>query len=61
MPVLSACLGYPRIGIGRELKKALEGYWAGKISATELEEAASSIRRGRSTTRRWKRASTKST
>ena len=29
-------LGYPRIGRGRELKKALEAYWAGRISADEL-------------------------
>ena len=26
-------LGYPRIGSNRELKKASELYWAGKISA----------------------------
>jgi 5-methyltetrahydropteroyltriglutamate--homocysteine methyltransferase len=24
-------VGYPRIGAGRELKKAEEAYWAGKI------------------------------
>ena len=28
--------GYPRIGSNRELKKASELYWAGKISADEL-------------------------
>ena len=37
-------LGYPRIGAHRELKKANEAYWAGKISATELEQTARSIR-----------------
>jgi 5-methyltetrahydropteroyltriglutamate--homocysteine methyltransferase len=45
MAVRSACLGYPRIGPGRELKKALEGYWAGKVSADRLEAEASAIRR----------------
>ena len=46
MPVRAACLGYPRIGIGRELKKALESFWAGKTSAEELEASASAIRIG---------------
>lgn len=37
-------LGYPRVGPFRELKKASEAYWAGKISAEELLEAAKTIR-----------------
>ncbi|UAY52164.1 5-methyltetrahydropteroyltriglutamate--homocysteine S-methyltransferase [Ferruginibacter albus] len=37
-------LGYPRIGNHRELKKACEQYWAGKISANELQQTARSIR-----------------
>ncbi len=37
-------LGYPRIGHRRELKKAVEAFWAGKISADELEAAAASLR-----------------
>lgn len=37
-------LGYPRVGPFRELKKASEAYWAGKISAEDLLEAAKSIR-----------------
>lgn len=37
-------LGYPRIGNHRELKKSSEQYWAGKISAMELELTAKSIR-----------------
>ena len=37
-------LGYPRIGANRELKRALESYWAGKISATELEDVAKQLR-----------------
>ncbi|TLX26688.1 5-methyltetrahydropteroyltriglutamate--homocysteine S-methyltransferase [Chryseobacterium indologenes] len=36
-------LGYPRIGSNRELKKACEQYWAGKISINELEEAGKTI------------------
>ncbi|MEA5455449.1 5-methyltetrahydropteroyltriglutamate--homocysteine S-methyltransferase [Sinomonas sp. JGH33] len=36
-------LGYPRIGRRRELKKAVEAYWAGKSSAAELEAAAEGI------------------
>ncbi|MDQ6528081.1 5-methyltetrahydropteroyltriglutamate--homocysteine S-methyltransferase [Flavobacterium sp. LHD-85] len=37
-------LGYPRIGSNRELKKASELYWAGKISADELIETGKEIR-----------------
>ncbi|MGQ7946239.1 5-methyltetrahydropteroyltriglutamate--homocysteine S-methyltransferase [Flavobacterium sp. WC2509] len=42
-------LGYPRIGSNRELKKANELYWSGKISAEELLAAGSAIR-----TQNWK-------
>src|SRR5436190_19096931 len=38
-------LGYPRIGKKRELKRALEGYWSGKLSAEELLGVAAEIRR----------------
>ncbi|WP_348825596.1 5-methyltetrahydropteroyltriglutamate--homocysteine S-methyltransferase [Flavobacterium aestuarii] len=38
-------LGYPRIGSNRELKKANELYWAGKISAEDLLATASAIRK----------------
>ncbi|MDN3671750.1 5-methyltetrahydropteroyltriglutamate--homocysteine S-methyltransferase [Flavobacterium branchiarum] len=38
-------LGYPRIGSNRELKKASELYWSGKISADELLEVGKNIRR----------------
>ena len=41
---LSNLLGYPRIGPNRELKKATESYWAGKISQKELLEIGSKIR-----------------
>ena len=32
----ASILGYPRIGRRRELKKAVEAFWAGKIDADEL-------------------------
>ncbi|MGI8450360.1 MAG: 5-methyltetrahydropteroyltriglutamate--homocysteine S-methyltransferase [Streptosporangiaceae bacterium] len=38
-------LGYPRIGGRRELKKATESWWAGRISAAGLEEVTSGLRR----------------
>jgi 5-methyltetrahydropteroyltriglutamate--homocysteine methyltransferase len=38
-------LGYPRIGSHRELKKANEQYWAGKITHHQLVEAGQRIRR----------------
>ncbi|MFF5208260.1 5-methyltetrahydropteroyltriglutamate--homocysteine S-methyltransferase [Streptosporangium sp. NPDC000396] len=37
-------LGYPRIGPDRELKKAVESYWAGGIDSTGLQEAARALR-----------------
>ncbi len=37
-------LGYPRIGEHRELKKATELYWEGKLSREELEETARKLR-----------------
>ena len=42
--MLTHNLGYPRMGNHRELKKACEGYWAGKIAAHQLEQTAQSIR-----------------
>jgi 5-methyltetrahydropteroyltriglutamate--homocysteine methyltransferase len=41
---VAANLGFPRIGLRRELKVALEGFWAGKSSADELERAARALR-----------------
>lgn len=38
-------LGYPRIGSNRELKKACESYWAGKISEETLLETGATIRK----------------
>lgn len=37
-------LGYPRIGSNRELKKACENYWSGKITSEELIESGKAIR-----------------
>jgi 5-methyltetrahydropteroyltriglutamate--homocysteine methyltransferase len=43
--VLSANLGFPRIGPRRELKRALEEHWAGRRSEAALLEAAAGLRR----------------
>ncbi|WP_103594704.1 5-methyltetrahydropteroyltriglutamate--homocysteine S-methyltransferase [Campylobacter concisus] len=47
----SYVLGFPRIGEKRELKRALEGFWAGKegFSEENLQEAAKTLRQ-----RHWK-------
>ncbi|CAN5266792.1 5-methyltetrahydropteroyltriglutamate--homocysteine S-methyltransferase [soil metagenome] len=37
-------LGYPRIGPRRELKRAIEAFWAGKTTVDELEATAASLR-----------------
>ncbi|MFB8119767.1 5-methyltetrahydropteroyltriglutamate--homocysteine S-methyltransferase [Streptomyces sp. NPDC055962] len=37
--------GYPRQGPDRELKKAVEGYWKGRVSADALRETAAGLRR----------------
>lgn len=37
-------LGFPRIGVQRELKRALEAYWAGSSSAEELENTGRELR-----------------
>ena len=38
-------LAYPRIGRGRELKRALEAHWAGRITEAELLNAANDLRK----------------
>ncbi|PCH41101.1 5-methyltetrahydropteroyltriglutamate-homocysteine S-methyltransferase [Wolfiporia cocos MD-104 SS10] len=43
--VASSVLGFPRIGANREVKKAVEAYWAGKLSADELTKAAADVRK----------------
>lgn len=47
--MLKNSLGFPRIGPKRELKKACEKYWAGKISKDELLNTGSEIK-----TQNWK-------
>ncbi|MER5932541.1 5-methyltetrahydropteroyltriglutamate--homocysteine S-methyltransferase [Streptomyces sp. NPDC002054] len=37
--------GYPRQGQNRELKKAVEGYWKGRVTAEALRETAAGLRR----------------
>ncbi len=44
MTVSVATLGFPRIGLRRELKHALESYWAGKSSLADLQTTASGLR-----------------
>ncbi|ARZ71939.1 5-methyltetrahydropteroyltriglutamate--homocysteine methyltransferase [Streptomyces albireticuli] len=36
--------GYPRQGQNRELKKAVEGYWKGRVDAAELRRTAAGLR-----------------
>jgi 5-methyltetrahydropteroyltriglutamate--homocysteine methyltransferase len=43
--VLSSILGFPRIGGNREVKKAVEAYWAGKIPADELTKVAADVKK----------------
>lgn len=42
--MLTHHLGYPRIGLHRELKWACEHYWAGKITADELMRTSHQVR-----------------
>ncbi|MDB2414960.1 5-methyltetrahydropteroyltriglutamate--homocysteine S-methyltransferase [Rickettsiales bacterium] len=47
--VVSANLGFPRVGSQRELKKAQESFWKGEISAEDLTNTATELR-----ARHWK-------
>ncbi|HTK85618.1 MAG TPA: 5-methyltetrahydropteroyltriglutamate--homocysteine S-methyltransferase [Patescibacteria group bacterium] len=47
--VLATNLGFPRVGVNRELKKATEAYWKGKSSQKDLLAAAKELR-----LRHWK-------
>ncbi len=42
---LSTISGYPRIGGNRELKKALEQFWSGKIAESDLVKTGAEIRK----------------
>ncbi|SPM35422.1 5-methyltetrahydropteroyltriglutamate--homocysteine S-methyltransferase, partial [Mycobacterium rhizamassiliense] len=44
-PFSATIVGSPRIGPKRELKRATEGYWAGRTSRTDLENVAATLRR----------------
>ncbi|WP_052423695.1 5-methyltetrahydropteroyltriglutamate--homocysteine S-methyltransferase [Nonomuraea candida] len=46
----STVLGYPRIGPRRELKRALESYWAGRSTRAELDAVGAGLRE-----RTWRR------
>nr|WP_245663462.1 5-methyltetrahydropteroyltriglutamate--homocysteine S-methyltransferase [Nocardia inohanensis] len=43
-PFTATVLGLPRIGPKRELKRAIESYWAGRIGAEELRAAGRTLR-----------------
>ncbi|POR31737.1 Putative 5-methyltetrahydropteroyltriglutamate--homocysteine methyltransferase [Tolypocladium paradoxum] len=42
--VQSAILGFPRMGVNRDLKKATEAYWGGKLSQADLLAEAKRLR-----------------
>ncbi|KUH80113.1 MULTISPECIES: 5-methyltetrahydropteroyltriglutamate--homocysteine S-methyltransferase [unclassified Mycobacterium] len=44
-PFTATILGTPRIGPNRELKRAVEKYWAGRVDRAELESIAAHLRR----------------
>ena len=44
-PFTATVPGTPRIGPRRELKRAIESYWAGRVSAAELDQIAAGLRR----------------
>jgi 5-methyltetrahydropteroyltriglutamate--homocysteine methyltransferase len=41
---LAANLGFPRVGLNRELKKSIEAYWKGKATLSELMDTAKMLR-----------------
>ncbi|MEM8672463.1 MAG: 5-methyltetrahydropteroyltriglutamate--homocysteine S-methyltransferase [Cyanobacteria bacterium P01_G01_bin.67] len=43
MNISTATIGYPRIGKGREVKKALESFWRNKITAESLLQAVREV------------------
>ena len=44
-PFTVTVLGSPRIGPNRELKRATEGYWAGRVDRAALDAVAAGLRR----------------
>lgn len=49
MTILNHTLGFPRVGLRRELKKAQESYWAGNVTQDELLATGRELR-----ARHWK-------
>lgn len=47
--VNTSSLGFPRVGVQRELKKSIEAFWKGKISESDLQITARELR-----ARHWK-------
>src|SRR3984957_11610388 len=47
--VLATNLGFPRVGLKRELKTATEAYWSGKQTQEQLQQTAKDLR-----ARHWK-------
>jgi 5-methyltetrahydropteroyltriglutamate--homocysteine methyltransferase len=43
--IVAANLAFPRIGVQRELKQAIEHYWPGTTDVGKLEEIGCSLRR----------------
>ncbi|PMB53805.1 5-methyltetrahydropteroyltriglutamate--homocysteine S-methyltransferase [Fischerella thermalis CCMEE 5201] len=43
MQIQTATLGYPRIGKNREVKKALEAFWSGKLEAESLLQTVQKV------------------
>ena len=44
MPIEARLTGYPRIGPHRELKRALERAWSGRLQGEELDEEVAALR-----------------
>ncbi|MDC0661269.1 5-methyltetrahydropteroyltriglutamate--homocysteine S-methyltransferase [Marinobacter sp. SS21] len=44
MTLTTHTLGYPRIGVRRELKQAVEAYWSGDIRQQQLEQSGRELR-----------------
>ena len=42
--IITHTLGFPRIGAQRELKQAVESYWAGRQTAQQLEQVGKALR-----------------
>lgn len=45
MNIINHTLGFPRIGVKRELKKSLENYWTGKINQEQLFTVGQKLRK----------------